>query len=71
MRGCEGHNDSARLKIIREITRIMSWNESEPTTQTPGTRLERSKNPPPGTIIVHKTPPLGTKQGVRSPTPGT
>ena len=32
MRGCKGHNDSARLKIIREITRIMSWNESEPTT---------------------------------------
>ena len=36
MRGCKGHNDSARLKIIREITRIMSWNESEPTTPSRG-----------------------------------
>ena len=35
--------------------------------QTPGTRLEGSKNPPPGTIIVYKNPPLGTKQGVKSP----
>ena len=29
---CKGHNDSAHLKIIREITRITSWNESELTT---------------------------------------
>ena len=36
MRGRKGHNDSAHLKIIREITRIMSWNESEPTTQGGG-----------------------------------
>ena len=34
MRGCKGHNDSARLKIIGEITRVMSWNESEPTTES-------------------------------------
>ena len=37
----------------------------------PGTRLERSKNSPPGTTIVHKNPPLGTKQGIKSPTLGT
>ena len=35
----------------------------------PGTRLEGSKNPPPGTIILYKSPPLGTIQGVKSPTP--
>ena len=35
------------------------------------TRLEGSKNPPPGTIIVYKNPPLGTEHGVKSPTPGT
>ena len=49
--------------------------------QTPGTRLEGSKNPPPGTIIVYKNPPLGTiivyknpplgtKQRVKAPPPG-
>ena len=38
----------------------------------PGTRLQESKNPPPlGTIIVYKNAPLGTEQGVKSPTPGT
>ena len=42
-----------------------------PPGQTPGTRLEGSKNPPPGTIIVYKNPSPGTKQGVKSPTPGT
>ena len=41
-----------------------------PPGQTPGTRLEGSKNPPPGTIIVYKNPSPGTKQGVKSPTPG-
>ena len=34
----------------------------------PGTRLEGSKNPPPGTIIVYENPPLGTEQGAKSPT---
>ena len=34
MRECKDHNDSARLKIIREITRITSCNESEPTTES-------------------------------------
>ena len=34
----------------------------------PWARLERSKNPSPGTIILHKNPRLGTKQGVKSPT---
>ena len=42
-----------------------------PPGQTPGTRLEGSKNTPPGTIIVYKNPSPGTKQGVKSPTPGT
>ena len=46
-------------------------NHPPPPGQTPGTRLEGSKNPPPGTIIVYKNPSPGTKQGVKSPTPGT
>ena len=37
----------------------------------PGTRLEGSKNPPLGTIIVYKNLPLGTEQGVKIPIPGT
>ena len=37
----------------------------------PGTRLEEGKNPPLWAIIVYKNPPLGTEQGVKSPTPGT
>ena len=37
----------------------------------PGTRLEGSKTPSPGTIIVYKNAPLGTEKGVKSPTPGT
>ena len=32
-----------------------------PPGQTPGTQLEGSKNPPPGTIIVYKNTSLGTK----------
>ena len=40
-----------------------------PPGQTPGTRLEGSKNPPsPRTIILYKNPPLWTTQGVKSPT---
>ena len=39
-----------------------------PPPDKPWARLEDSKNPPPGTIIVHKNPHLGTKQGVKSPT---
>ena len=37
----------------------------------PGTQLEGSKNPSPGTIIVYKNLPLGTEKGVKSPIPGT
>ena len=37
----------------------------------PGTRLEGSKNPPLGTIIVYKNPPLRTEQAAKSPTPTT
>ena len=44
---------------------------SSKTIHPPGTRLEGSKNLPPGTIIVHKNPPLGTEQEIKSPTPGT
>ena len=39
MRECKGHNDSARLKIIRAITRITMWNESEPTTVARGSMV--------------------------------
>ena len=31
----------------------------------------REQKPSPGTMIVYKNPPLGTEQGVKSPTPGT
>ena len=36
-------------------------------TIPPGTRLEGSKNPPPGTIIVHKTLPSRQKRESKSP----
>ena len=39
-----------------------------PFHDKPRARLEGGKNPSPGTIIVHKNPHLGTKQGVKSPT---
>ena len=39
----------------------------KPSLRTnPGTRLEGSKNPPP-----RDNPPLGTEEGVKSPTPVT
>ena len=36
----------------------------------PGTRLEGSKNSPPGIIIVYINPPLWTEKGVKTPLPG-
>ena len=38
-----------------------------PPPDKPWARLEGSKNPSPGTIIVHKNPHFGTKQGVKAP----
>ena len=38
-----------------------------PLGETPETRLEGGKNPPPWTISVYKTPTPGTKQGVKEP----
>ena len=43
---------------------------SSKTIPPPSTRLEGSKNPPLGTIIVYKNPSLGTKHRVKSPTQG-
>ena len=40
-----------------------------PLGQSPSTQLEGSKNSPPGTIIVYKNPPLGTKQGIKKSHP--
>ena len=40
-----------------------------PPGQTPGTQLEGSKYPPPGTITVYKSPPFGTERGVERPHP--
>ena len=57
----------AQPELVRNV---MSVSVSS-ITIPPGTRLEGSKNPPPGTIIVYKSPPLGTEKGVKSPTPGT
>ena len=70
----------SKIDELREIARktratVMQLSISSktipPPGQTPGTRLEGGKNPPPGTIIVYKNPPPGTKRGVKNPTPGT
>ena len=41
-----------------------------PWDKSPGHDLKGAKTLPPGTIIVYKTPPLGTKQGVKGPSLG-
>ena len=72
--------DKEEKKVITEgdeHAQLMQVSISSETIPSPppgtnlGTRLEGSKNLPPGTTIVYKIPPLGTKQGVKSPTPGT
>ena len=40
-----------------------------PWDKPPGHNLKGAKTLPPGTIIVYKNPPVGTEQGVKSPTP--
>ena len=41
-----------------------------PPEKDPGHNLKEAKTLP-QVIIVYKNPPLGTEQGVKSPTPGT
>ena len=68
------HSKQKELERVWELITNAGINfiqNHPPPGQTPGTRLEGSKNPPPGTIIVYKNPSPGTKQGVKSPTPGT
>ena len=42
-----------------------------PRDKPPGHHSKGGKIPTPGTTIVYKNPPLGTKQGVKRPTSGT
>ena len=56
----------ATYKLAYACINFIQPTPPPPFPDKPWARLEGSKNPSPRTIIVHKNPHLGTKQGVKS-----
>ena len=60
-------------EVVEKTHKFMQVLISSKTTPLPpqilGRRLERGKNPPPGTVIVYKTPPPRDKTGSQKPHP--